>query len=112
MSFYEADAFARWAKKRLPKEHEHEHEHEHEVVAAKQSIKGDFLEQQRWRPQVASGDVCGVQQLYGDVWEWTQSSYRACPHFKAEHGVLGEYNGKFMINQLVLKCGSCITPEL
>lgn len=115
VSFYEADAFARWAGKRLPREHELER------AASMQSIRGNFSESEYWRPRAAEVVVAaddpsimesslGITQLYGDVWEWTQSPYAAYPGFKAEQGALGEYNGKFMINQLVLKGGSCATP--
>ncbi len=103
ISYYEADAFARWSGKRLPREQEWE------LCASKQKIQGNFLEQMCCRPVAATGDAV-IQQLYGDVWEWTQSAYSAYPGFKAELGALGEYNGKFMANQFVLRGGSCVTP--
>ncbi|SMF47590.1 ergothioneine biosynthesis protein EgtB [Alteromonadaceae bacterium Bs31] len=103
ISYYEADAFARWSGKRLPREQEWE------MCAAEQQIQGNFLEAANWRPLAASS-MSNTQQLYGDVWEWTQSPYSAYPGFKAEMGALGEYNGKFMANQFVLRGGSCATP--
>ncbi|WP_096086428.1 ergothioneine biosynthesis protein EgtB [Agaribacterium haliotis] len=104
VSYYEAEAFARWAGKRLPKEHELE------SVSQEQPVSGNLAESRHWRPQPAKLEQPGIQQLWGDVWEWTQSSYMPYPGFRAEQGALGEYNGKFMINQLVLKGGSCVTP--
>lgn len=104
VSYYEAQAFATWAGKRLPREHEHEY------LSQSLALSGNFLESQCWRPMPAQSD--GVAQLYGDVWEWTQSAFLPYPGFKAENGALGEYNGKFMSGQQVLKGGSCATPIL
>ena len=104
VSYYEADAFARWSGKRLPLEQELE------FCLQSAPVEGVFLEKAYWRPQASVGGGA-VNQLYGDVWEWTQSSYSPYPGFKAEQGALGEYNGKFMINQQVLKGGSCVTPQ-
>ncbi len=106
VSYYEADAFARWAGKRLPREHEWEH------VAAPRAIAGNFLESYAWRPLAASSAGVDLEDIYGDVWEWTQSAFAPYPGFTAKQGALGEYNGKFMANQWVLKGGSCATPRL
>jgi ergothioneine biosynthesis protein EgtB len=104
VSYYEADAFAHWSKARLPREEEWE------VASAKAGRFGIFLESSKLHPQPASG--VGLQQMFGDVWEWTASPYVAYPRFKRAAGAIGEYNGKFMCNQLVLRGGSCATPEI
>jgi len=104
VSAYEADAFARWKGMRLPTEQEWE------VMASDIEIDGNFAESGTLHPgPVPAGR--GVQQVFGDVWEWTASSYSAYPGFKPFAGALGEYNGKFMANQLVLRGGSCATPR-
>lgn len=105
VSYYEADAFARWAGKRLPKEHELE------VAACNTEEQGNFIEDEYFRPVTQLHGEDKLKQLYGDVWEWTQSAYLPYPKFKAEQGALGEYNGKFMVNQFVLKGGSCATAK-
>ena len=102
VSFYEADAYARWAGARLPLEEEWE------VAATRYPSRGTFLEDDVFHPQAARRD--GLQQIFGDVWEWTASPYVAYPGFTPAAGLIGEYNGKFMCNQLVLRGGSCATP--
>jgi ergothioneine biosynthesis protein EgtB len=102
VSYYEADAYAHWAGARLPTEFEWE------AVAAERAVDGRFLDLRRLHPCAATGP--GVQQLYGDVWEWTSSAYSPYPGFVAASGAVGEYNGKFMVNQYVLRGGCCATP--
>jgi ergothioneine biosynthesis protein EgtB len=99
VSYYEADAFARWAGARLPTEFEWEH------AASAESTQGNFMESRYWHP-VASG---GGSQFFGDVWEWTASAYSPYPGFQPLAGSLGEYNGKFMCNQMTVRGGSCVT---
>jgi ergothioneine biosynthesis protein EgtB len=105
LSYYEADAFAHWAGARLPTETEWE------LAADGVSPSGNFVENRRWHTEAAapSGSQA-LLQMFGDVWEWTKSAYSPYPGFKATSGALGEYNGKFMVNQLVLRGGSCATP--
>jgi ergothioneine biosynthesis protein EgtB len=100
VSYYEADAFARWAGARLPTEQEWE------AAAAAESVAGNFAEANYWQP-VAAGP--GESQFFGDVWEWTASAYAAYPGFRPLEGSLGEYNGKFMCNQVTVRGGSCCT---
>ncbi len=102
VSYYEADAYARWSGARLPTEEEWE------VTASRYPSRGTLLEDEVFHPRPAKGD--GFQQAFGDVWEWTASPYIAYPGFIPAGGLLGEYNGKFMCNQLVLRGGSCATP--
>jgi ergothioneine biosynthesis protein EgtB len=104
LSYYEADAYARWANARLPSEVEWE------VAAANLAIRGNFVESGRNHPDVAPDSGDQLTQMFGDVWEWTQSPYGGYPGFKPAAGAVGEYNGKFMANQLVLRGGSCATP--
>ena len=104
VSYYEADAFARWAGCRLPTEFEWE------VAAETVPLKGRDLGHGRLQP-IAAESGAGPKQMIGDVWEWTGSAYQPYPGFKAAPGAVGEYNGKFMCNQFVLRGGSCATPE-
>ena len=80
-------------------------------VAAQLPIEGNFVDEQRFHPTPVTGDVKALQQIFGDVWEWTRSGYLPYPGYRAAPGALGEYNGKFMCNQMVLRGGSCATSR-
>jgi ergothioneine biosynthesis protein EgtB len=107
LSYFEATAYARWAGGRLPTEAEWE------ATAAAEPTGGNFLESGVLHPRpVADGAGDGKpRQLFGDLWEWTQSAYSAYPGYRAPDGAIGEYNGKFMCNQYVLRGGACVTPS-
>jgi len=104
VSYYEADAYARWAEARLPTEAEWE------IVAADAAIEGNFVDERHFHPIPCSSSQ-PVLQLFGDVWEWTRSPYTQYPGYELPQGALGEYNAKFMSNQMVLRGGSCATPR-
>jgi formylglycine-generating enzyme required for sulfatase activity len=101
LSYFESDAYARWAGARLATEFEWE-------LAAGESIDGNFVESAEYHPTAAT---TSNQQFFGDCWEWTSSSYSAYPGFTTAPGAIGEYNGKFMCNQMVLRGGSCVTSN-
>ena len=115
LSYFEAEAFARWADARLPTEAEWE------IAAEGLPIEGTFVEDEAYHPQAVSADAEGhvptqgtggtLHQMYGDVWEWTQSHYSPNPGYEPLPGAIGEYNGKFMCGQFVLRGGSCATSE-
>jgi ergothioneine biosynthesis protein EgtB len=109
VSFYEADAFAKWAGKRLPSEAEWE------IAAESLPMAGNFADCRTFHPRADGAaapddDEPGLRQMFGDVWEWTASPYSPYPRFRAAGGAVGEYNGKFMCNQMVLRGGAAVTP--
>ena len=113
LSYFEADAYANWDGARLPTEFEWEH------AAAELAIDGNFVDAGRFHPAPANADGLALSrngseallQMFGDVWEWTRSAYLPYPGYRAVPGALGEYNGKFMCNQMVLRGGSCATSR-
>jgi ergothioneine biosynthesis protein EgtB len=107
LSYFEADAYANWAGARLPTEFEWER------AAMDCSIQGNFVEDENFHPRrlSTSGEDKRLRQMFGDVWEWTRSAYSPYPGYRAAPGALGEYNGKFMCNQYVLRGGSCATSR-
>jgi ergothioneine biosynthesis protein EgtB len=115
LSLYEADAYARWcgAQQRLPLRLPTEAEWEQAAAprAAAALAAGHFVDSGALQPRPAQGAVDGLQQLFGDAWEWTGSAYLPYPGFRSSAGAVGEYNGKFMMNQMVLRGGSCASPR-
>jgi ergothioneine biosynthesis protein EgtB len=105
VSFYEADAYARWSGHRLPTEFEWE------VAACRQPVHGSFVESEAFHPRPSTGGRGALDQLYGDAWQWTQSAYLGYPNFRPAPGAVGEYNGKWMADQWVLRGASCATPQ-
>jgi ergothioneine biosynthesis protein EgtB len=107
VSYFEADAYANWAGARLPTEFEWER------AAIDCPVEGNFVENEMFHPQPppASMQARDLRQMFGDVWEWTRSAYSPYPGYRAAPGALGEYNGKFMCNQYVLRGGSCATSQ-
>jgi ergothioneine biosynthesis protein EgtB len=107
VSLFEADAFARWSGARLPTEQEWE------TASAGLTLQGNFVENELFHVSPLTSPIPNDKpaQMFGDVWEWTQSSYSPYPGYSAAAGALGEYNGKFMCNQYVLRGGSCATSQ-
>jgi ergothioneine biosynthesis protein EgtB len=107
VSYFEADAYANWAGARLPTEFEWER------GALDYPIEGNFVDDLNFHPRTlsTSRNDRHLQQMFGDVWEWTRSAYSPYPGYRAAPGALGEYNGKFMCNQYVLRGGSCATSR-